>query len=219
MPQAKRTFDPIAVFQTLDKHGVVYIIIGALGRVIRGTDELTEGVDIVPAMAEKNLRQLKVALGDLNARRPDGDMIELEKDLREQPVLELQTDAGEVKIVAEPAWHPRLQDPSFTCHSRVARQRRPTLRRLARRPRDHARRYSTANRTVEPLRTLRTLIEHDYQRRRQRTRRNPQRSRRERGEVHACSERVTPSVLWASGSQDLAFCGFPPRRGAQAALD
>jgi hypothetical protein len=53
MANAKHAFDPIAVLQALDEHGVVYIIVGALGRVIHGTGELTADVDIVPAMAEK----------------------------------------------------------------------------------------------------------------------------------------------------------------------
>src|SRR3954468_11615802 len=101
MAKAKRVFDPIKVLPALDEHGVVYIIVGAHGRVIHGTGELTAGVDIVPAMAEKNLRQLTLALEDLNARRPDGGLPDLETDLREQPLLELQTDAGEMKIIRE----------------------------------------------------------------------------------------------------------------------
>src|SRR4051794_3601299 len=82
MPQDKAIFDPIAVFRALDRHKVAYIIVGGLGRVIHGSDELTAGVDIVPAMAEKNLRQLGLALDDLNARSPDGNVPDLEQDLR-----------------------------------------------------------------------------------------------------------------------------------------
>src|SRR5882762_9119942 len=102
MARAKHAFDPIAVLRALDEHGVVYIIVGALGRVIHGTGELTAGVDIVPAMAQKNLRRLRLALEDLNAHSPHGNLSDLEKDLREQPLLELQTDAGEMKIIREP---------------------------------------------------------------------------------------------------------------------
>jgi hypothetical protein len=39
---APDAFDPIAVLQALDRHRVSYIVIGALGRVIHGSDELTE---------------------------------------------------------------------------------------------------------------------------------------------------------------------------------
>ena len=42
-------FDPIAVLQALDDQRVTYIVIGGLGRVIHGSDELTDGIDIVPS--------------------------------------------------------------------------------------------------------------------------------------------------------------------------
>jgi hypothetical protein len=96
-------FDPIAVLQALDRNGVTYIVIGALGRVIQGSDEVTDGIDIVPSTKEENLRRLGLALEDLKARRHDGKQLSLERDLARQPVLELETDAGELKIVPEPA--------------------------------------------------------------------------------------------------------------------
>lgn len=96
-------FDPIAVLKALDRNRVTYIVIGALGRVIHGSDELTDGVDIVPSTREENLRRLGLALEDLNARWPEGQRPALERDLSRQPVLELETDAGELKIVPEPA--------------------------------------------------------------------------------------------------------------------
>jgi hypothetical protein len=96
-------FDPIAVLQALDRHGVAYIMIGALGRVIQGSDEVTDGVDITPSTREENLYRLGLALEALNARRPDGKRVSLDRDLSRQPVLELETDVGELKIVPEPA--------------------------------------------------------------------------------------------------------------------
>lgn len=96
-------FDPIAVLQALDRQRVAYIVIGGVGRVIQGSDELTDGIDIVPWPKEENLRRLALALSDLNARHPDGSAPALERDLATQPVLELETDAGELKIVLEPA--------------------------------------------------------------------------------------------------------------------
>jgi|SRR6267142_4814534 len=174
MANAKHAFDPIAVLQALDEHGVVYIIVGALGRVIHGTGELTADVDIVPAMAEKNLCQLRLALEDLHACRPDGNVFALEKDLREQPLLELQTDAGEVKIIREPAGTRGYK----TLRSRANRESlghgvRPSVASVD----DHAIMLAVLNRErdLEPLRTLRRLIELEYQRRRSRTRRKAQR--------------------------------------------
>jgi hypothetical protein len=91
-------FDPYALLQALDRYRVMYIVIGGLGRVIHGSDEITDGLDIVPSTREVNLRRLALALEDLNARRPDGKPPALGRE----PVLELRTDAGELKIVPEP---------------------------------------------------------------------------------------------------------------------
>src|SRR5581483_8235325 len=49
-------FDPYAVLRALDDRGVTYVVVGALGRVIHGSDELTDGIDVVPATREENLR-------------------------------------------------------------------------------------------------------------------------------------------------------------------
>lgn len=93
-------FDPIGIFKALDRARVTYIVIGGLARVLQGTDEVTDGVDIVPAMREENLRRLDLALGELNAQRLDG-----KRDLAVAgaDALELETDLGELKIVPEPA--------------------------------------------------------------------------------------------------------------------
>ena len=93
-------FDPIGIFKALDRARVTYIVIGGLARVLQGTDEVTDGVDIVPAMRDENLRRLDLALGELKAQRRDG-----KKDLAVAGVeaLELETDLGELKIVPEPA--------------------------------------------------------------------------------------------------------------------
>jgi hypothetical protein len=95
-------FDPIAVLRALDQRRVAYIVVGALGRVIQGSDEVTDGIDIVPSTREQNLRKLGLALEDLNARRVDGRPLNFAR-LADEPVLEFETDAGELKIVPEPA--------------------------------------------------------------------------------------------------------------------
>jgi len=93
-------FDPIGILRALDRARVTYIVIGGLARVLQGTDEVTDGVDIVPAMRGENLRRLDLAMGELNAQRRDG-----KKDLAiaGADALELETDLGELKIVPEPA--------------------------------------------------------------------------------------------------------------------
>ena len=89
-------FDPIAVLQALDRHRVTYIVVGALGRVIHGSGETTDGIDIVPSAREQNLRRLGLALEELRARRPDGRPLDLQHNLSREPSLELHTDGGEL---------------------------------------------------------------------------------------------------------------------------
>lgn len=97
-------FDPLAILATLERHRVSYVVIGAFARVIQGAEELTEDVDIVPSTRAENLRRLDQALRDLNARTADGKEPALADALPDdQPVLELSTDRGELKIVPRPA--------------------------------------------------------------------------------------------------------------------
>jgi hypothetical protein len=94
-------FDPLGVLNTLDRHRVAYIVIGGFGRVVRGTEEVTRGLDIVPSTKPDNLQKLEDALDELAARKEDGKKV-AEADLASQEVIVLITDRGELKIVAEP---------------------------------------------------------------------------------------------------------------------
>jgi hypothetical protein len=96
-------FDPYAILRELESERVSYVLVGALARVIQGSDELTDGLDLTPSPRQKNLDRLQAALEHLNARRVDGRPLELTEDtLRDTPMLELRSDAGEIKIVPEP---------------------------------------------------------------------------------------------------------------------
>ena len=97
-------FDPYALLQALERQKVTYVVVGALGRVLHGSGEVTDGLDIVPSTREENLRRLGLALEELGARRPDGKPPVLERDLVGRGgVLEFETDAGELKVVPEPS--------------------------------------------------------------------------------------------------------------------
>jgi hypothetical protein len=96
------TFDPRGLLAALDRHRVAYIIVGAFGRVVQGADEVTRGIDIVPSMREDNLRRLDAALQELGARQPDGSAPALTGREQPEPVVELTTDRGELKIIPEP---------------------------------------------------------------------------------------------------------------------
>jgi hypothetical protein len=96
-------FDPLGLLQTLERHRVTYIIVGGFARIIQGADEMTRGVDIVPAMRDENLRRLDLALEELGARRTDRKKLTpLQSDPSPEPVLVLATELGELKIVPQP---------------------------------------------------------------------------------------------------------------------
>jgi hypothetical protein len=94
-------FDPYEILAALQARGVSFVVIGAFARVIHGTGEVTDGLDVTPSMREENLSRLAKALGDLDARRADGKELDLAR-VRD-PVVELDTRAGELKLVPEPA--------------------------------------------------------------------------------------------------------------------
>ena len=85
----------------LQRQGVSFVVIGAFARVVQGTRELTDNLDITPSMREDNLSRLVRALEDLQARRVDGKPLDLRKP--DRPILQLDTRAGKLKLVPEPA--------------------------------------------------------------------------------------------------------------------
>jgi hypothetical protein len=98
------SFDPRALLAALDRNYVPYVLIGGFARVIRGTDELTDGVDICPRLRSDDLERLGRALVELEAKRADRKRLVLDEEtLRSKPVLTLRTAKGELKVVPEPA--------------------------------------------------------------------------------------------------------------------
>jgi hypothetical protein len=96
-------FDPYAILAALERQRTTYIIIGALGRVLHGADEITRGIDITPSTSPENLRRLDVALQEINARRADGAEPAVQTiDWGTEPVLALGSDYGEIKVVPFP---------------------------------------------------------------------------------------------------------------------
>jgi hypothetical protein len=133
-------FDPYAILAALERQRVTYILIGGFARIIQGTEELTDGLDLVPSLRPENVRRLGLALDDLDARLPNGKRPALDRDILTRAVLELRTDGGELKIVPEPAGTRGGYDDLRRAASREPdRQRPPALGRLIRRPRPHAR--------------------------------------------------------------------------------
>jgi hypothetical protein len=99
--RAPAEFDPYELLAALQAERVSFVVIGAFARVVHGTRELTDGIDLTPSMRTENLERLGHALDGLEACRADGKSLDLSKS--NGPVIELATRAGELKLVPEPA--------------------------------------------------------------------------------------------------------------------
>ena len=102
---AERTrLDPYGLLQALERHRVSFVVVGGFARIVQGTEEMTDGLDITPSLREQNLGRLDEALREVGATRADGRALSLDaKALAEEPVHELETRYGELKLVPEPA--------------------------------------------------------------------------------------------------------------------
>lgn len=155
--QADR-FDPYALFSALERQFVAYVVIGALGRVLQGSGELTDGLDLCPSLKEDNQRRLSLALSELDARTQAGKPTVLERDLVGRSALELQTDAGKLTIVPEPPGTQGYEDLRRRArHEPIGQGLRPQVASVD----DLARMLSVMNREQDraPLRTMQRLIE------------------------------------------------------------
>jgi hypothetical protein len=156
----ERAFDPYAILAALERQRVSYVLIGGLARVIQGTDELTHGLDLAPSLRGENLRRLGLALDELDAKRVDGKRIVLEETtIREQPLIELDSPSGELKVVPEPSGTRGGHDDLRRAASRepLGRGLRPLVASIG----DLARMAGALGREhdLEPLRQLRLLAE------------------------------------------------------------
>lgn len=94
------TFDPSRIFQTLDRHGVDYLTIGAWAVIAHGYVRATADIDFVARLDEQNMERLATALAELNARLRGVDADKLDIDPIDPHVLisgasfNMDTDAG-----------------------------------------------------------------------------------------------------------------------------
>lgn len=101
-------FDPRAILAALERSRTDYVLIGGLARVLRGTGEITTGVDLCPSVTGGNVDRLRAAIIGLEARRADGSDVRLSvQALKREPIIELQTSYGELNVVASPTGVPR----------------------------------------------------------------------------------------------------------------
>jgi hypothetical protein len=97
-------FDPYALFAALERDRVSYVVVGGFARVVHGSAEASDGLDVVPSLRGENLRRLGRALEELEAPEPD-----LAERLTGSEPVTAQTRAGELRIVPEP-WGTRGYD-------------------------------------------------------------------------------------------------------------
>lgn len=151
-------FDPYALFTVLERQFVFYVVVGALARVLQGSGEVTNGLDLCPSLKEDNLGRLSLALAELDARTAAGKPVVLERDLVGRAALELRTEAGALTIVPEPAGTRGYEDLRRRARNEpIGQGLRPQIAAVD----DLARMLSVMNREQDrlPLRTMQRVIE------------------------------------------------------------
>ncbi len=101
-------FDPYAVFEALERHRVSYVVVGAFARLVHGSAEITQGLDIVPSKRQENARRIAQALEDLGATGQERKQLQQDAFDATDPII-ARTRAGEVTIVPTP-WGTRGYD-------------------------------------------------------------------------------------------------------------
>jgi hypothetical protein len=101
-------FEPYALFDALDRERISYVVVGGFARVVHGSAEITDGLDIVPSLREENLRRLERALDELDAKGPERKPVDVES-LPSADAVTARTRAGELRIVPAP-WGTRGYD-------------------------------------------------------------------------------------------------------------
>jgi transcriptional regulator with XRE-family HTH domain len=97
LPAGAPATDPRPRLAALERARVSYVLIGSLARFVRGVDEESMEVEIVPSLRPDNLRRLTRALRELGA-----DSIELDRDRLVSEPLMVDTPAGAVRVTGRP---------------------------------------------------------------------------------------------------------------------
>lgn len=125
-----RSFDPERILQTLDQHGVRYVLIGGLAGTLYGSPHVTTDVDVAPEPSPSNLERLGKALESLDARIrvdgvPDGLAFDRSAEMLSRvELLKLTTRAGDLDLAFEPAGtggYPDLIEGAITLDIRGTR--------------------------------------------------------------------------------------------------
>jgi hypothetical protein len=100
-------FDPLAIMDVLNRHGVPFVVIGGVAAGVQGAMWTTFDLDIVYSREPGDLRTLAAALKDLDAHPVDleaGVSVRLdERSLRHGDIWTLTTRHGRLDLLGEPA--------------------------------------------------------------------------------------------------------------------
>jgi predicted nucleotidyltransferase len=94
------SFNPARIFETLDRHGVDYLTIGAWAVIAHGYVRATADIDLIARLDSENMIRFAAALSELNARLRGVDADKLGIDPTDPQVLgngasfTMDTDAG-----------------------------------------------------------------------------------------------------------------------------
>lgn len=153
-------FDPYVLFNALERHRVSYVVVGAFARIVHGSGEVTDGLDIVPSLREENVRRLTRALEELAPSAP-ADAVRAEA-LAAGEAVTVRTAAGPLTLVPQP-WGTRGYDDIRIRGNRenLGRGVRPQIASLV----DLTRMLEASRRSedAERLQRLRRLMELDRQ--------------------------------------------------------
>lgn len=94
--ERRGVFDPYAILQALEDARVEFILIGALARVLHGSDEATAGVDLTPSSRQGNRERLDDALERLGA-------LETSREPMTAGIRNFESPAGAIRCVETPA--------------------------------------------------------------------------------------------------------------------
>lgn len=96
--------DAERIFETLNAHGVEYVVVGGVAVQVHGHVRMTNDVDLIPAPTPANLRRLAAALGELDARVLNPGSEDTGIDARTLPraeLLQLSTRHGDIDVLNE----------------------------------------------------------------------------------------------------------------------
>ena len=69
MSRSTDPFDPYAILAALEAERIGYVVIGAFARVVHGSGETTDGIDIAPSLRGDDLRRLGRVIAGLGGGR------------------------------------------------------------------------------------------------------------------------------------------------------